>query len=141
MGAVISQDTVKQILELREQNLGYREIAYQTGLTRDAVRNLCRKYEMGGYRARPQTTPKNACPNCGKPVVDSGAGRKRRFCSEYCRRRWWKLHRDAACQNDTAVYHFQCECCKQPFTAYGNRNRKFCSRSCYIQERFHSACE
>ena len=42
--------------------------------------------------------------------------------------------------NRKAVYHFVCACCGEPFTAYGNENRKYCSHSCYIAGRFGKEC-
>ena len=38
--------------------------------------------------------------------------------------------------NRKANYEFICPHCKKPFSAYGNKNRKYCSHACYIEDRF-----
>ena len=53
----------------------------------------------------------------------------RRFCCDACRMAWWKAH--SAKLNRKAIYCFTCPICTKPFTAYGNANRKYCSRKCY----------
>ena len=35
-----------------------------------------------------------------------------------------------------AIYECVCECCGKTFSSYGNKNRKYCSHSCYIKGRF-----
>lgn len=35
-----------------------------------------------------------------------------------------------------AVYAYTCAHCGKPFTAYGNKERKYCSHNCYISDRF-----
>ena len=53
----------------------------------------------------------------------------RRFCYDACRMAWWKNHPEKL--NRKAEYHFTCAHCRKKFTAYGNKNRKYCSRACY----------
>ena len=64
------------------------------------------------------------------------------LCAEYgtyqqiCKTRYIQF----AINNDElkkrAVYDFKCQNCGKPFQAYGNNHRKYCSRKCYINERF-----
>ena len=35
-----------------------------------------------------------------------------------------------------AIYEFVCPACKKPFTAYGDKNRKYCCHECYVADRF-----
>ena len=66
----------------------------------------------------------------------------RKFCSDACRTAWWNSHPD--CVDRKAVYAYTCAHCGKPFTAYGNKERKYCSRNCYISDRFgeeRDACD
>ena len=51
--------------------------------------------------------------------------------------RWWNSHLDLVKRK--AIYHFTCPTCGREFTAYGNAHRKYCSHSCYIEDRFGGA--
>ena len=79
---------------------------------------------------------KKFCPQCGTKITDH-MGRPRSFCSERCRRNWWKVHPEFAKPRPSALYAYRCRTCGQPFTAYGNRHRIYCSRACYLQDRYH----
>ena len=129
-----------QVKEMRLKGMGYRAIAEALGLSRDIVRNHCKAKGMGGYVA---ATVKNLqeregqngiCICCGKEMQQAGTGRQRKFCSEKCRRQWWKTHPEEG--NRKAVYTQVCTRCGKEFTAYGNSHRKYCSHDCYIKARF-----
>lgn len=79
---------------------------------------------------------KKFCPQCSTKITDH-MGRPRSFCSERCRRNWWKVHPEFAKPRPSALYAYRCRTCGQPFTAYGNRHRIYCSRACYLQDRYH----
>ena len=63
-------------------------------------------------------------------------GRKKRFCSNECRRAWWSENRDKINMSSEAQYKTTCEGCGKQFVAYGNPNRKYCSHECYINYRY-----
>ena len=61
-------------------------------------------------------------------------GRKAKyFCSDKCRNAWWNAHPEKVQRK--AYYHLTCEYCGKEFISYGNRKRKYCSRSCYADAR------
>ena len=62
---------------------------------------------------------------CGKEVVQPGGRKEKKFCSDKCRNKWWNSNLDKV--NRKANYEFICPHCKKPFSAYGNKNRKYCS--------------
>lgn len=134
----------KRIQELRMRGAGYRMIGEVLNLSRDSVRNYCKGHGLMGYGAavriniKEQIAAQVACQCCGKLLVQSGKGRKRKFCSEKCRREWWSAHQDAIQRKATAIYDGVCAYCGKSFTAYGNQHRKYCSHSCYIRARFGS---
>ena len=124
----------EQIKTLRLQGHGYVKIGQMLGLSNNTVRSFCRRNGLDG------DTPKNTvfCQHCGKRIKVVPKRKPRKFCSDDCRTAWWNSHLD--CVNRKAVYDFTCACCGEAFTAYGNRNRKYCSHRCYIAGRFGKGC-
>lgn len=61
-------------------------------------------------------------------------GKEKIFCSDNCRMKWWNSHQELV--NRKAEYVFVCRNCGKLFTAYGNKERKYCSHSCYIEHRY-----
>ena len=129
-----------QVKEMRLNGMGYRAIAEALGLSRDIVRNHCKAKGMDGYVAaavknlQEREGQGGICICCGEEISQQGNGRPRKFCSEKCRRQWWKTHPEEG--NRKAVYTQVCARCGKEFTAYGNSHRKYCSHDCYIKARF-----
>ena len=122
-----------QIVKLRGQGLGYKQIANMVNLSRDSVRSYCKTRGLTGYVSAVQMNMKelmergDACGFCGGPMKKASTGRPRRFCCEECRRRYWKGHREEIKRSDKA----------ETFESYGNKNRKFCCHEHYIKFRFY----
>ena len=133
----------KEIAGLRAAGAGYTAIARQMGIPRDTVRSFCRRNGMAGAAAEGREDaagpPQDGfCRECGKALQQPEGMKKRVFCSKECREKWWHGHPDRIRQR--AVYSFTCAGCGQPFTAYGNAGRKYCSHGCYIRARFKGGC-
>lgn len=132
----------KKICELRMAGLGYKAIANAVGLSRDIVRNFCKNNRLNGYLAyaddnfRKTALEPRLCLNCQMPIKQNKRGRVKKFCSEFCRRSWWKENPDKKTMKASAMYKTVCPCCGLEFTSYGNKNRKYCSHECYIKDRF-----
>lgn len=77
------------------------------------------------------------CKHCGKEIVQIAKRKKRIFCSDVCRQKWWNSHLFMISQSSQAFHHFICPTCKKPFTVYSNAKRKFCSHHCYIHSRYY----
>ena len=121
----------KQISELRASGYGYKKIAGIIGISDSTIKSFCKR---NGVTAPVTVKVKEGCcPQCGEEVVQTGKTKKRRFCSDECRRQWWKDHPNLS--SETALYSFVCAECGTAFTAYGNRNRKFCCHDCYVRHR------
>jgi len=132
----------KKICELRIMGLGYRAISNELELSRDVVRNFCKKNNLNGYlgkvddNIRKMMIDNSFCANCSKPIKQKKKGKVRRFCSDECRRKWWKKNADKGTRKETALYKVVCVFCEKEFISYGNKNRKYCSHECYIKDRF-----
>jgi len=74
------------------------------------------------------------CDNCGKAIEQATGRKHKRFCSDSCRNAWWNSHLGLV--RRSAIYHFTCPVCGKDFSAYGNAQRKYCSRACYFEDRY-----
>lgn len=133
----MTKEQREQIVDLRKKGYGYRMIGQMLGLSRDAVRYFCKSNGMAGNAENVLISDGANCPCCGGGILQTeGKGRRKKFCSEKCRREWWKKHPGAGNKSESATYHSTCAGCGKEFTAYGNSHRKYCSHACYIQARF-----
>lgn len=138
----MTQMQASQIRELRIQGHGYRAIGSMVGLSRDIVRNFCKSKGLDGYATalainiKEKLQQSNSCSYCGKQMEQSSTGRPKKFCSDKCRREWWKAHPEAIAKKETAIYLLTCSYCGSSFESYGNKKRKYCSHNCYIRDRF-----
>lgn len=124
-----------QVRKLRQAGMGLSLIAAELGLNVNTVKSWCRRNQI-----RPTTALNGVvvvadvvgCIECGARL----SGRQKRFCSDACRREWWKAHPDQI--NRRAFYTFTCHHCGTEFKAYGNQGRKYCTHACYIRDRFNT---
>ena len=127
----------EQIRNLRREGFSYAEIAKQVDVSRDAVISFCRRNGLQEIK-KPMpvvnTDAADVCRECGKPLIQVDGMKRRVFCSKECRVKWWKEHPERL--NQKAVYQYTCPHCGNPFSAYGNSKRKYCSHACYISDRF-----
>lgn len=127
-----------EIAFLRSKGYGYTKIAQALGLSKNTVKSYCKRNNLSG------TAMENAvdmtvlvpsfCLECGKPVAQVSGRKKKKFCSDECRHKWWNAHPDKITRK--AVYNYTCTGCGKSFTAYGNSKRKYCCHACYIVDRF-----
>ena len=143
----MTEEQALQIRELRDHGMGYRSIASTVNLSRDIVRNYCRSKGIGGFRADNEKKLKDcmedgrACAFCGRELMKAKTGRPRRFCSESCRRSYWRMHRSELKKKESAIYTMECPYCHEIFEAYGNKTRKYCCHEHYVLDRFGKAKE
>lgn len=123
-----------KIGNLRAVGYGYKKIAEQMGVSENTIKTYCRRHGLGGNKSRQGKSTENVCLCCGVAIKQTPGRKKKKFCSDKCRNKWWNAHLDEV--NRKAVYEFECPHCKKIFTAYGNKNRKYCSHECYIADRF-----
>ena len=100
-------------------------IACVLGMSRNTVKSFLRR--------NTNTSDERVCLNCGKPVKQRQGRKEKKFCSDKCRMAWWNNHQD--CITKQAYYTLTCQHCGKEFEVYGNRNRKYCNRECYLAHR------
>ena len=128
-----------QIAEYREQGMSYTEISKKMDLSINSIKTYCKRHGLGGVKAYERGRPSVIvpCEHCGKPVQQNPGRKKKRFCSDKCRNLWWNSHMDLV--QKKANYECTCIRCGKKFTSYGNKERKYCSHSYYIEDRFGGA--
>lgn len=138
----MTEAQAKQIVEMRLNGVGYKSIGTVVGLSRDIVRNYCKAHDLTGYASALKKNVQcriesgDACQYCGGAIEKPKTGRPKKFCSDKCRREWWKSHPDLINRSEAASYKLKCVSCGKMFISYGNKNRKYCSHDCYIKYRF-----
>ena len=125
-----------QIADYREHGYGYTQIARLMDLSVNTIKAYCQRNGLGNEVEKPEVSKVETChcEQCGKPIIQIPKQKRRRFCSDHCRNLWWNSHLDQV--NRKANYEFVCACCGKTFTAYGNKNRKYCGRECYFTARY-----
>ena len=116
----------EKIIGLRASGMGCKKIAQETGLSENTVKSFCRR--MVAEKPGLVEMVNAVCECCGKQVEQIPGRKKRRFCSDICRVKWWNSHASLMKAN------VACAHCGKPF--HGRKGRKYCSHACYMAERF-----
>lgn len=128
-----------QIAIYRNQGMSYTQISKKMDLSINSIKTYCKRHALGGVRAYDfdSNAVITVCEQCGHPVKQHPGRKQKRFCSDRCRNAWWNDHMDLV--KKKANYECTCVKCGKAFVSYGNKNRKYCSHECYIEDRFGGA--
>ena len=127
----------EKIQEMRQEGQSYLQIASTLGISENTIKSYCRRNNLGTNVSAKTKTEKEiytACKHCGKSLTHGTKGQPKKFCSEECRRLWWKANGSEHVKK--AYYALSCTGCGKKFESYGNKSRKFCGHACYIKYRF-----
>ena len=130
----MTDEQITKITELREQGIGYRKISRLLDISENTVKSYCKRNGLGGMRFPFTDRDVHVCKFCGKEVPQNPGRKEKKFCDSTCRMAYWNSHQDKV--DRKAVYGYTCPNCGKSFTAYGNANRRYCSRLCYFTARF-----
>lgn len=142
-GMSMTEEQKIQIINLRNEGYSYGQIADELNISINTIKSFCRrnditdkklKEEASEYKEILEDKQYDNCKNCGDKLENNHQGKARKFCSEDCRRSWWKENKDK--HNKKAFYKLTCQGCGTKFESYGNKDRKFCTHDCYIEHRF-----
>lgn len=128
----------EEIRLLKSAGMSFRKLAEYTNENVSVIRTQCKDLNTveTNYQLPDLIEEKQACAYCGKPINQEGKGRPKRFCSDECRRKYWKANRDKMKQNPDAIYTKVCPYCGKTFTAYGNKHRKYCCHEHYVLDYY-----
>ena len=132
----------QKINKMTEEGESYVKIAQALGISENTVKSYCRRNLNKNIKDEALVISDSVetkdiysiCKHCEKSLIQAVKGQPKKFCSEKCRRLWWKANKSQA--NKKAWYTLECGMCGSSYNSYSNKNRKFCSHSCYIKKRF-----
>ena len=127
----MTDEQKQKLILLRRSGDGYGQIAAALGISINTVKSFCRRHGLAAE------VKGSGCEQCGKAVSQNPGRKRKRFCCDACRNKWWNSHLELVKRK--AMYTFTCPGCGKEFSIYGNSHRKFCCHECYIAYRFGGA--
>lgn len=119
----MSQQAKKeQVIKLREAGLSFGDISKQLGISRSTISSICQ---------RASEQQKQRCKQCGVLLKQTAGHRQRIFCSDKCRKEWWKNNESHHLINNKDT----CLICGKEFIYHESRHRKYCSLSCAYKKK------
>ena len=94
------------VRKMRENGKSYSQIAAALSISENTVKSFCRRMGIISLVEKP------VCPVCGKILMPSKQGQRRRFCSDTCRFVWNYGHRVLDAHNAIAC---RCAHCQREF--------------------------
>lgn len=126
-----------QITEMRENGIGYGQIAITLQVPESAVKSYCRRHVNAAPNQNKPIQAVNRCKYCGEELINTPGHRQKTFCSTVCQRKFWWEHRDL--MRHPSFVATTCPACGQTFSDYAGHKRKYCSHACYISHRYGGA--
>lgn len=130
------ETTKTRIVLLRSHGVSYARIAKHLELNANSVKTFCVRNDITPDPSLEGVVDPTGvwCLNCCERIrLRKGS----KFCSEECRRTWWKKHPGHKRRaNRTRV--LPCLECGASFEVYAQNQRKFCSHACYVRHRFNT---
>jgi hypothetical protein len=125
----------EQVARLRAAGFGYMKIAKALSLSDNTVKSYCQRHNLAGVAAKDPAAEiaEGFCKECGLPLKEQKCGRKKKFCSDSCRMKWWNSHLNLVQRK--AIHTSICAFCGKTFENYGSGRRKFCCRACYANAK------
>ena len=128
----MTNEQKQRLICLRRGGAGYGQIAQGLGVSINTVKSFCRRHGLAAE------SHESVCEQCGIPVSQNPGRKRKRFCSDACRNKWWNSHLELVQRK--SAHTFVCQNCGKEFTIYGDCRRKFCCHKCYIEYRFGGVC-
>lgn len=128
-----------QIIKFRDAGCSYGWIAKELGISKETIKSYCRRHDLSGYAKDRKSAgifgdEPVRCKLCGNIVIQTPGRKKKQYCDDTCRLKWWNTHQEQVTKK--ANYEITCAYCGKKFIAYGNSSRKYCSHDCYVSDRF-----
>ena len=125
----------EKIATLRTQGYGYKKIGQLMGLSVNTVKTYCKRNDLGSAVTNRPYSAEKLCKCCGTTLVQTPGRKRKVFCSDTCRTKWWNAHPELVKHRGNR--QVICSHCGRPFSVTKNSARKYCSHGCYIADRFH----
>ena len=116
-----------KLIRLKKQGRSYKEIASALSISESTIKSFFRRQKLKIEENS------NICKNCGTILEKSSKSNIKKFCSDSCRYKWWRKNLE---NNRSYLKIHICKYCDKKFKSFDNKNRKYCSHKCYINDRF-----
>lgn len=123
----------ERIREMRLAGASYTQISEILTLPLGSIKSFCFRNQLKIAEGTDKRT--RFCKQCGEPINNPDKRKPKKFCSDRCRLKWWNSNRDKV--NKKNAVKKVCQACGKVFLSYDNK-RKYCSHSCYIDDRFNN---
>ena len=130
----MTQSDRDKIQRLRLEGKSYTQIADTLQISRNTVKSVCQRMGIKQADVLVENHDSEHCRHCGRILLQNETGKRKLFCSDLCRRAWWKQHRDKIKLKSAAKA--KCAFCGRVFEDYEKNHRKYCCHTCYIRDRF-----
>lgn len=130
----MTQKERDNILLLRIKGESYTQISDSLRISRNTVKSICLRMGIQPAETAGENHDAGHCKQCGAVLAQNANGKRKQFCSDLCRRTWWKQHRDKLRLKSAA--QAKCAFCGRVFEDYEKNHRKYCCHGCYIRDRF-----
>ncbi|MGT2681456.1 sigma-70 family RNA polymerase sigma factor [Streptococcus porci] len=124
-------DTKTEIIRLRKNGLSYKDISICLNMSVNTIKSVCRRLKV---EKQSIDTNRSVCLLCKVSLTHTQGKKKKKYCSDTCRMKWWNTHLDKV--NKQSYSEHICFNCQKTFQSYANNKRKYCSHHCYIASRF-----
>ena len=124
----------EEILHLRFEGMSYTQISDKLRISRNTVKSICQRMGIQPAEVIGENHDADHCKLCGAALVQNVTGKRKQFCSDLCRRTWWKQHQDN--RSLKSATKAKCAFCGRDFEDYEKNHRKYCCHDCYIRDRF-----
>ena len=127
MWSILNESQKDKILKLKSSGRSYREIASALSISEGTIKSFFRRQKLKLKEVH------TVCKNCGVTLEKSSRSNVKKFCSDSCRYKWWRKNAEG---NRKYLKINVCKNCNTKFKSYDNKDRKYCSHECYINDRF-----
>jgi len=127
MWSNLNESQKDKILKLKSSGRSYKEIASALSISEGTVKSFFSRKRLKSDENN------NVCKNCGVTLEKSSRSNVKKFCSNLCIYKWWRKNTE---NNRKCVKINVCKNCSKKFGSYDNKDRKYCSHECYIENRF-----
>ena len=130
----MTQKERDEIRRLRFDGKSYTQISDNLHISRNTVKSICLRMGIQSAEIAGENHDTDHCKLCGAVLIQNVNGKQKQFCSDLCRRDWWKHHQDKRSLKSAAKV--KCAFCGRVFEDYEKNQRKYCCHGCYIRDRF-----
>ena len=114
-----------KLIDLKNEGRSYKEMASALCVSQGTVKSFFSRKKIKDEEIYV------VCKNCGVSLEKRSGSKK--FCLSLCRYKWWRKNAE---NNRKCVKINICKNCNKKFKSYDNKDRKYCSHKCYINDRF-----